>query len=57
MSPIDGLKDGVWKIVEPIPDVMKKALVWVSFDSGFRMGKSITVELKMYLNVKMDIIT
>ena len=30
------LDKGVWQIVELIPEIRRKALVWVSFDSGFR---------------------
>ena len=36
---VPDLEKGVWKIVELIPDIRKKALVWVAFDSGFREGE------------------
>jgi len=36
---VPGLKEGVWRIVELIPDIKRKAMVWVCFDSGFREGE------------------
>lgn len=46
ISAIPGLKEGVWKVVELIPDIRRKALVWVAFDSGFRQGEIINCSLK-----------
>ena len=43
---VPGLYDGIWKIVELIPDVRRKALVWVTFDSGFREGEIINTRIK-----------
>lgn len=43
---IPGLKEGVWRIVELIPDVRRKALVWVAFDSGFREGELINCRVR-----------
>jgi len=40
------LKEGVWEIVELIPDIRRKALVWVAWDSGFREGELINCRLK-----------
>jgi integrase len=42
---VPGLKEGVWKIVELIPDLRRKAMVWVAFDSGFRLGELVNVTL------------
>lgn len=43
---IPGLKEGVWKIIELIPEVRRKALIWVAFDSGFREGELINCRIK-----------
>jgi len=43
---VNDLKVGVERIVELIPDIMKKALVLVTFDSGFRAGEILNVRLK-----------
>ncbi len=42
---VRGLDKGVWQIVEIIPTLNKKALVWASFDSGFREGEIISCTL------------
>ncbi len=46
VNALPGLKAGVWKIVELIPDLRRKALVWVSFDSGFREGELMNCRIK-----------
>lgn len=43
---VPGLKDGVWKIVELIPDIKRKAMVWALFDCGFREGELINCTIK-----------
>lgn len=43
---VPGLYQGVWKIVEVIPDIRRKALVWTAFDSGFRQGELINCRIK-----------
>lgn len=43
---IPGLYDGAWKIVELIPDIRRKALVWATFDSGFREGEIINARIR-----------
>jgi len=40
------LKDGVWEIVELIPEIRRKALVWVAFDSGFRLSELLNCRLR-----------
>jgi site-specific recombinase XerD len=39
---IKGLDKGVWSIVELIPDIKRKALVWCTFDSGYREGEMLS---------------
>lgn len=43
---IPGLKEGLWKIIEIIPDIERKALLWVAFDSGFREGELINCRIR-----------
>lgn len=43
---IEDLDKGVYKIVELIPEIRRKALVWVTFDSGFRTGEIIPCKIK-----------
>jgi len=43
---VPGLDQGVWKIVELIPEIKKKALVWATFDSGFREGEILNCSIK-----------
>ncbi len=43
---IKGLNKGVWEIVEIIPVLNKKALVWATFDSGFREGEIINCDIR-----------
>lgn len=43
---IKGLDKGVKKIVELIPDIRRKALVWCCFDSGFREGEILSCRIK-----------
>jgi integrase len=42
---IKGLDKGVWSIVELIPDIRRKAIVWCTFDSGFREGEILSCTL------------
>lgn len=46
VSAIPNLDKGVLKIVELIPDIRRKALIWVAFDSGFRMNEIISTKIK-----------
>lgn len=43
---IKGLKTGVLRIVELIPDIRRKALVYSTFDSGFRQGEILSCKIK-----------
>ncbi len=43
---VPGLLDGVMKIVELIPDIKRKALVMVAFDSGFRESELLSCKVK-----------
>lgn len=43
---IPDLDQGVLKIVELIPDLRRKALIWVGFDSGFRSTELLTCNLE-----------
>lgn len=43
---VPGLNKGVWRIVELIPDIRRKALVWASFDSGFREGEILNCRIE-----------
>ena len=43
---IPGLKDGAKEIVDIIPDLRRKALVWVLFDSGFRTSELLNCQMK-----------
>lgn len=49
---VPGLKNGVWQIVELIPDLRRKALVWALFDSGFREGEIINCKIKDLEKIK-----
>jgi integrase len=40
------VREGVEQIIDLIPNVMKKCLIMVAFDSGFRMGELLNVRLK-----------
>ena len=42
---VPGLYKGVWRIVELIPDLKRKALIWVTFDSGFRESELLNCRL------------
>ena len=42
---IRGLKNSVWEIIDIIPDLRKKALIGVLFDSGFREGEIINCNI------------
>ena len=39
------LDKGVWEIVELIPDIRRKALIWALFDSGFREGEIVSCKI------------
>jgi integrase len=43
---VKGLKQGVEKIVNLIPDLRRKALIFVAFDSGFRQGEILSCRIK-----------
>ncbi len=43
---IQGLKEGVWRIVELVPDIRRKALIWCTFDSGFRQGEILNCRIR-----------
>jgi len=43
---VPGLDKGVWEIVEGIPDIKRKALIWVTFDSGFRSSEILNCSIE-----------
>lgn len=43
---IPSLDKGVWWIVELIPDIRRKALIWCCFDSGFREGEILNCRIE-----------
>jgi integrase len=43
---IPELDKGILRVIELIPDLRRKALLWVSFDSGFREGELINTAIK-----------
>lgn len=46
ISAVPGLKTGIDRLVALIPNFMKKALISVSFDSGFRSDELLNVRMK-----------